>query len=69
MSCPIHWDVVDQGAAEYSEVTAELIDNEVREIISAQNARVLNILGGKKQFLEKDKIDGEELKTLMAENF
>jgi cell division protease FtsH len=65
-----------QGTVEYSEATAELIDNEVREIINTQYARALDILRGKKQFLEKaahvllekEKIDGEELKTLMAEN-
>jgi len=69
-------DVMSQGAAEYSEATAELIDDEVREIINTQYARALDILRGKKQFLEKaarillekEKIDGEELKALMAEN-
>lgn len=63
-------------AAEYSEATAELIDDEVREIISTQYARALDILRGKKQFLEKvarillekEKIDGEELKALMDKN-
>ncbi len=69
-------DMVGQGAAEYSEATAEMIDDEVRDIINTQYTRALDILRGKKQFLEKaarillekEKIDGEELKTLMAEN-
>lgn len=69
-------DMMSQGAAEYSEATAELIDDEVREIINTQYARALDILGGKKQFLkkaalillEKEKIDGEELKALMAKD-
>ncbi|MFH1992521.1 MAG: ATP-dependent zinc metalloprotease FtsH [Pseudomonadota bacterium] len=63
------------STAEYSEATAELIDEEVREIISTQYARALEILRGKKQLLEKaalvllekEKIDGAELKALMAE--
>ena len=69
-------DMMSQGAAEYSEATAELIDDEVREIINTQYARALDILRGKKQFLEKaalillekEKIDGEELKALMAKD-
>ena len=69
-------DMVGQGAAEYSEASAELIDKEVRQIINIQYARALDILRGKKQFLEKtahvllekEKFDGEELKTLMDEN-
>ena len=69
-------DMMGLCAAEYSEATAELIDDEVREIISTQYARALDILRGKKQFLEKvarillekEKIDGEELKALMDKN-
>ena len=68
-------DMMGQGAAEYSEATAELIDDEVREIINTQYARALDILREKKQFLEKaalillekEKIDGEELKAMMGE--
>ena len=64
-----------QGAAEYSEATAELIDGEVREIITTQYGRASKILQGNKEILkkgaelllEKEKIDGEALKTLMAE--
>jgi len=65
-----------EGAAEYSEATAELIDNEVREIISHQYTRAIEILQGKKEvlqqgakiLLEKEKIEGTELKALMGEN-
>ncbi len=64
-----------EGAADYSEATAELIDNEVREIITEQYAKALEILKGKRDILEKaarlllekEKIDGGELKALMGE--
>ncbi|PQP34496.1 cell division protein FtsH, partial [Desulfobacteraceae bacterium SEEP-SAG9] len=57
------------------EATAELIDGEVREIITTQYGRASKILQGNKEILkkgaelllEKEKIDGEALKTLMAE--
>jgi cell division protease FtsH len=64
------------STAEYSEATAELIDQEVREIINAQYTVALDLLRGKKHLLEKaaqvllekEKIDGEELKALMDED-
>jgi cell division protease FtsH len=64
-----------ESAGEYSEATAELIDGEVREIITSQYAKALEILQEKKKLLkkgaerllEKEKMDGEELKSLMAE--
>jgi cell division protease FtsH len=64
-----------EGAVEYSEATAEVIDGEVREIINEQYARALKILREKKDvldrgakiLLEKEKMDGEELKALMEE--
>ena len=64
-----------EGASEYSEATAELIDGEVSGIITTQYAKALEILREKKKILkkgaglllEKEKIDGEELKALMAE--
>ena len=64
-----------EGTGEYSEATAEMIDNEVREIINRQYSRVIEILRKKKDvlkkgaqlLLEKEKIDGEELKALMNE--
>jgi cell division protease FtsH len=64
-----------EGAVDYSEATAELIDSEVREIINQQYARSLEILQQKREvlisgaelLLEKEKIDGEELRALMDE--
>jgi cell division protease FtsH len=62
-----------EGAKEYSDSTAELIDNEVREIIREQYSKALEILTGQKDILkkgadlllEKEKIEGEELKALV----
>ena len=61
--------------SEYSESTAELIDSEIKEIISEQYSKAIHILKekrdvldkGAKVLLEKEKIDGEELKALMGE--
>ncbi len=63
-----------QGGSEYSEATAEMIDKEIKEIISVQYKRALDILQEKKDvmdkgaevLLEKEKIDGEELKALVG---
>jgi len=65
-----------EGAVEYSEATAEIIDSEVREIINGQYSKALEILREKrdimeravKVLLEKEKIDGEELKAIMGES-
>jgi cell division protease FtsH len=62
------------SGGEYSEATAEMIDREVRGIISEQYERAHEILKGKRDILdkgavvllEKEKIEGEELKALMA---
>jgi cell division protease FtsH len=62
-----------EGAVDYSEATAEMIDHEVREIIQEQYSKALEILGGKRDILgkgaqvllEKEKIEGKELKALM----
>ncbi len=62
-----------EGALEYSEASAELIDGEVSEIINNQYSRALEILREKREILdrgaelllEKEKIEGEELKALM----
>ncbi|CAB5108998.1 Cell division-associated, ATP-dependent zinc metalloprotease FtsH [Olavius algarvensis associated proteobacterium Delta 3] len=67
-------DTVIQGAKEYSEATAELIDSEVRDIIQKQYEKALDLLKSKRQILEKgaaillekEKIDGSELKAIMA---
>jgi cell division protease FtsH len=64
-----------EGAQEYSEATAELIDTEVRDIVGEQYARAVDILKGKREILEKgaqllmekEKIEGKELKDLMDE--
>jgi cell division protease FtsH len=69
-------DVGIEGAVDYSEATAELIDNEVREIIGDQYSKALEILRGNKDILakgthillEKETIEGGELKNLMEEN-
>ncbi|MGD2013380.1 MAG: ATP-dependent zinc metalloprotease FtsH [Desulfobacterales bacterium] len=63
-----------EGAVEYSEATAELIDSEVREIISNQYKRTMEILlekrgilqDGAKILLEKEKIEGDEFNALMS---
>jgi len=65
-----------EGAVEYSEATAELIDNEVREIINNQYSKAMEIVSEKKEILkkgsemllEKEKIDREELKALMGDS-
>jgi cell division protease FtsH len=65
-----------EGAVEYSEATAEMIDSEVREIIGNQYSRTMEILGekrdvldqGAKILLEKEKIEGDEFIALMKIN-
>jgi cell division protease FtsH len=62
-----------EGAAEYSEATAELIDEEVRGIISQQYAKAQQILKEKREvlekgaelLLEKEKIEGAAIKSLL----
>ena len=71
------FDMISKKTTEYSEATAELIDNELRNIISEQYAKAREILNGKKDvlkkgaqlLLEKEKIEAEELKTLMETNY
>jgi cell division protease FtsH len=58
---------------EYSEATAELIDREIKSIIDEQYQTALTILReketilikGAKLLLQKEKIDGEDLKALL----
>ena len=65
-----------QGPIEYSEATAEIIDNEVREIIKQQYETACNILDTKKSLLkksaelllEKETIEGDVLKQLIEED-
>jgi cell division protease FtsH len=67
--------VLPEGPGEYSEATAQRIDTEVNEIIAAQYERALGILRDRRGVLEssvavlldKETIEGEELKALMAE--
>jgi cell division protease FtsH len=65
-----------EGPTEYSESTAELIDHEIGDIISEQYEKALEILKSKKDILDKgaemlldkEKIEGEALKTLIEEH-
>ena len=65
-----------QGALEYSDATAEIIDHEVREIIKQQYETAQNILESKKSLLkksaelllEKETIEGQTLERMMAED-
>ena len=67
--------VPQQGAAEYSQATAKLIDEEVKEIIDQQYEKAREILSqlrprldkGAKMLLENEKIEGKELQELLDE--
>ena len=62
-----------QETGDYSNATAEAIDEEIKSIISTEYAKALEILKSKKDILqkgaelllEKEKIEGAELKALM----
>jgi cell division protease FtsH len=64
-----------EGRGEYSEATAQAIDQEINDIINAQYARAVGILKTKTDILkravmvllEKETIDGNELKSLLGE--
>jgi cell division protease FtsH len=66
---------IPEGPGEYSEATAEEIDLEIKEIIGGQYQRALNLLRGRRDILEKsvavllekETIEGDELKQLMAQ--
>ncbi len=66
---------IPEGPGEYSEATAEDIDQEIKEIIGAQYQRALQILRGRRDILEKsvavllekETIEGDELKQLIAQ--
>jgi cell division protease FtsH len=70
---PLFMETAMPGGAEYSEATAEIIDKEIKEIVSEQYERALELLRGKRSvldqgaavLLEKEKIDGEQLRALM----
>ena len=65
--------LMPEGPVEYSEATAGAIDREVNAIISAQYERALAILKRNRPvletsvavLLEKETIDGDELKALV----
>jgi cell division protease FtsH len=65
-----------QETADYSNATAEAIDEEIGAIIAREYARAVEILKSKKDMLakgaelllDKEKIEGPELRALCAEN-
>jgi cell division protease FtsH len=67
--------LMPESTGEYSEATAERIDQEINAIISAQYARAIGILKDKRAALEKsvtvlldkETIEGAELQTLMTD--
>ena len=67
--------LIPEGPKDYSEATAEVIDQEINGIISAQYDRALEILRGKRGILEesvavlleKETIEGDELSRIMAQ--
>jgi cell division protease FtsH len=71
---PQFLDVGVKESGDYSEATAEMIDQEIRAIIAREYTRAVDILKSKKEILikgaqlllEKEKVDGEEIKALMA---
>jgi cell division protease FtsH len=71
---PLYLETAMQGGGEYSEATAQLIDKEIREILSTQYDKALEIVRNNKDnlekavavLLEKEKIDGKELKQIMG---
>jgi len=72
---PQFLNVMPEGCLDISEATAELIDSEIREIMRREYTRALQIIESNKDviekgaalLLEKEKIDGDELKALMEE--
>ena len=65
-----------EGAKEYSEATAEAIDQEVRDILTAQYSVALEIIKEKKAvledavhvLLEREKIEGGDLRQIMEKH-
>jgi cell division protease FtsH len=70
---PQFLDMGMREAGDYSDATAEAIDNEIKSVIGTEYARALDILRSKKDILQKgalllldkEKIEGAELKALM----
>ena len=73
---PLFLGSAPRETGDYSEATAEIIDQEIREIVHRQYNRALVLLTGKKEvlvrgarlLLEKEKIDGTEIQALLAES-
>jgi cell division protease FtsH len=71
---PLFLETGVQGGGEYSEATAQLIDKEIREVISTQYTKAMEILRTKRDvldkasvvLLEKEKIEGKDLEELMG---
>ncbi len=71
---PLFLETGTQGSGEYSEATAQMIDKEIKEVISAQYSKAVEILRGKRDLLdkasvvllEKEKIEGKDLMGLMG---
>ena len=74
-SRPLFLDAGMPESREFSEATAEMIDREIKDIIDTEYRKALTILSEKKSvlikgaklLLEKEKIDEEDLKTLLAQ--
>jgi len=70
----LYMGVTPREAGDYSEATAEIIDQEIRESIRREYERALAILREKREILirgarlllEKEKLDGEEIRALLA---
>jgi cell division protease FtsH len=70
---PQFLDMGMREAGDYSDATAETIDNEIKAVIGTEYVRALDILRSKKDILQKgaqllldkEKIEGVELKALM----
>ncbi len=70
---PQFLDVGNREGGDYSEATAEMIDQEVRQIISGEYKKALEILTSRKDalikgaqlLLKKEKIEGNEIKVLL----
>ncbi len=71
---PLFMGVTPREAGDYSEATAEIIDQEIRESIRREYERALALLREKKEILirgarlllEKEKLDGDEIRALLV---
>ncbi|MDA8126019.1 MAG: ATP-dependent zinc metalloprotease FtsH [Deltaproteobacteria bacterium] len=71
---PLFLSAAPREAGDYSEATAEIIDGEIRESIRREYDKALTILREKKEalirgaklLLEKEKLDGDEIRDLLG---